>query len=180
MEKREQVYQTAFTIGKRHFANPITNEIGILEGGKATVLQRMEPKVMAVLTLLAQHAGQVVLKPTLTAAIWNDYGGAEDSLMQAISKLRKVLGDQAKHPTFIETISKKGYRLIPAVHPLEEWPEKDAAAPRTYVYRQVGSFTDFIEKLTQPKFLLAFLLFAVCILMALAILSYTVFWSNWL
>ena len=178
MEQRNQKYRTAFAIGARHFANPITNEIGILEGGRAVVIQRLEPKVMAVLTLLAEHAGEVVSKPTLTASIWNNYGGAEDSLMQAVSKLRKVLGDKAKQPTFIETISKKGYRLLPNVHPLEEWSTNDTQPATTYVYRSVGSFTDFIEKLTQPKFLLAFLVFAICFLMALAILSYIIFWAS--
>ena len=98
------------------------------------------------------------------------------SLMQAISKLRKVLGDQAKAPIFIETIPKKGYRLLPQVDSLETSPSLEATTNTVYVYRTVGSFTDFIEKLTQPKFLLAFLVFSICLIMVLAILSYMVFW----
>lgn len=176
MEKIDQKYTASFIIGNTYFANPITNEIGRLEAEQAIVLQRLEPKVMEVLVILAKNAGKVVPKTTLTEAIWDGYGGAEDSLMQAISKLRKVLGDQAKAPNFIETIPKKGYRLLQQVDPLETSPIAAANANTVYVYRTVGSFTDFIEKLTQPKFLLAFLVFSICLIMALAILSYIVFW----
>ncbi len=176
MEKKDQKYTASFVIGNTHFANPITNEIGRLEAERAIVLQRLEPKVMEVLVILAKNSGEVVPKATLTETIWDGYGGAEDSLMQAISKLRKVLGDQARAPIFIETIPKKGYRLLPQVDALETSPSLEATNNTVYVYRTVGSFTDFIEKLTQPKFLLAFLLFSICLIMVLAILSYIVFW----
>lgn len=176
MEKEDQKHTASFVIGNTHFANPITNEIGRLEAERAIVLQRLEPKVMEVLVILAKNSGEVVPKAALTEAIWDGYGGAEDSLMQAISKLRKVLGDQAKAPLFIETIPKKGYRLLPQVDSLETSPSPEATPNTVYVYRTVGSFTDFIEKLTQPKFLLAFLVFSICLIMVLAILSYMVFW----
>ncbi len=73
---------------------------------------RLETKVMAVLIYLARHRGEVVTRETLERAIWPDTVVGYDALTGCIAKLRKVLGDDPRHPRYIETISKKGYRLI--------------------------------------------------------------------
>lgn len=41
-----------------------------------------------------------------------------DSLYQAITQLRRQLGDDARKPTYIATVPRRGYRLIAAVTPL--------------------------------------------------------------
>ena len=67
---------------------------------------------------LARHPGQVASRDELLR-VWPGVVG-DDALTQTILKLRKALGDEARHPRYIETISKRGYRLIAAVRPAGE------------------------------------------------------------
>lgn len=76
---------------------------------------RLEPKVIEVLVHLATHAGEVVSREDLLAALWPGVVVGDDALTQAIIKLRRALGDDAHQPSYIETISKRGYRLIAPV-----------------------------------------------------------------
>lgn len=76
---------------------------------------KLEHKVMAVLTYLVQHKGELVSREALEQAIWGQTIVGYDALTRCIAKLRKVLNDDPRHPQYIETISKKGYRLIAPV-----------------------------------------------------------------
>ncbi len=79
---------------------------------------RVESKVMAVLVHLARHQGELVTRQALEETIWTDTVVGYEALTGCIAKLRKVLGDDRRQPRYIETISKKGYRLIAEVsHP---------------------------------------------------------------
>ncbi len=73
---------------------------------------RVEPKVMAVLCVLAERAGQVVSRGELIDAVWGVAHGGDESLSRAISQLRAALHDDPHSPDVIETIAKQGYRLI--------------------------------------------------------------------
>jgi TolB-like protein/DNA-binding winged helix-turn-helix (wHTH) protein/Flp pilus assembly protein TadD len=73
---------------------------------------KLEPKTMKVLLCLAQHAGKVVSRETLENTVWTNMIVGYDAVSATIIKLRKALGDDSRNPTYIETISKKGYRLI--------------------------------------------------------------------
>jgi adenylate cyclase len=76
---------------------------------------RLEPKAVEVLAYLAARPGAVVPREELLAAVWPGVVVGDDTLTQAIIKLRKALGDDAHQPRYIETISKRGYRLIASV-----------------------------------------------------------------
>ncbi len=90
--------------------DPARNE---LSRGAESV--KLEPKVVEVLVHLARRAGQVVGREELLSAVWPGVVVGDDALTQAIIKLRKAFGDDAHRPKFIETISKRGYRLIAPV-----------------------------------------------------------------
>lgn len=77
-----------------------------------TVEIKLESKVMAVLDYLASHAGQPVAREDLEKAIWGQTVVGYDALTRCIARLRKELGDDMRNPIYIETIPKKGYRLI--------------------------------------------------------------------
>src|SRR5438105_4437083 len=77
---------------------------------------RLEPKAIEVLVHLAGRPGDVIRREALLSAIWPGVIVGDDVLTQAIIKLRKALGDDAHRPRYIETISKRGYRLIAAVN----------------------------------------------------------------
>ncbi len=76
-----------------------------------TVVQ-LEPKMMDVLVCLARNPGDVVSREALIDAVWPEVFISESVLTRAIAGLRRALGDDARSPSFIETISKRGYRLI--------------------------------------------------------------------
>ncbi len=80
------------------------------------VEHKVEPKAMTVLVCLAKQQGQVVSREALEAQAWTDMVVGYDSLASAIIKLRKAFGDDSKNPRYIETIPKKGYRLIGDVY----------------------------------------------------------------
>ncbi len=70
---------------------------------------------MDVLLLLARRAGEVISREELLATVWSGSVVGDDTLTQAVIKLRKALGDDTRAPRYIETIAKRGYRLIATV-----------------------------------------------------------------
>jgi len=75
----------------------------------------LEPKVMDLLVYLAQHPGQVHSREDLLDHVWNGVVVSDEALTNAIIKLRKAFNESAKNPKFIETVPKRGYRLIAQV-----------------------------------------------------------------
>src|ERR1700694_2662055 len=81
---------------------------------------KLEPKTMAALIYLANRPGQVVSREALLSALWPGIVVGDDSLTQVVIKLRKALGDDSDEPAHIQTITKRGYRLVaPVVRPAE-------------------------------------------------------------
>jgi TolB-like protein/DNA-binding winged helix-turn-helix (wHTH) protein/Tfp pilus assembly protein PilF len=78
---------------------------------------RVEPKMMEVLVCLAEHTGEVVPKERLLQAVWPDTFVSDDVLKRSVSELRRVFGDDAHASRIIETIPKRGYRLVVDVKP---------------------------------------------------------------
>lgn len=79
----------------------------------------LEPRVMDLLMVFASRPGAVLSKPELMKALWEEIHVNEDALTRSIFKLRKALDDDARRPDYIETVSKRGYRLIADVSPIE-------------------------------------------------------------
>ena len=92
-----------------------------------TVLH-LRPKAMDVLVYLAARGGTVVSKDEVIEAIWAKQFLADSALSRAVCELRQALGDEAQRSTYIQTIPKRGYRLITAVRQVE--PAMEPAQPR--------------------------------------------------
>ncbi len=75
-------------------------------------IARVEPKLMDVLLFLADQPGQVVSKDDIAEAVWPGVFVTESVITRAIAGLRRALEDDARSPRFIETIAKRGYRLL--------------------------------------------------------------------
>ena len=88
----------------------------------------LEPKVMEVLVGLAESPNQVVTREQLLATVWRGSVGSDEQLTRAIGELRRAFHDDPSHPRFIETVPKRGYRLIQAVRPTEETGKEATAA----------------------------------------------------
>jgi predicted ATPase len=76
----------------------------------------LTPKAFAVLRLLVEHAGSLVSQDALLDAAWRNTHVEPAVLNNQILHLRHALGDHPRHPVFIETLSRRGYRFIAAVH----------------------------------------------------------------
>ena len=85
------------------------------ELGRAGESVRIEPKAMEVLMLLAEHGDRVVSREELLNAVWPGVVVGDEALTQSVIKLRRALGDDPRTPSYIETIPKRGYRLIAPV-----------------------------------------------------------------
>ncbi len=77
---------------------------------------RVEPKAMEVLAYLTENAGSVVPKSKIIQHAWSDSYVTEEVLTNSIWELRKALGDDARDPSYIQTVPRRGYRLIATVH----------------------------------------------------------------
>ena len=75
----------------------------------------LHPKPFAVLWCLVTQAGQLVTKGALLEAVWPETAVSESVLTAAIRRLRRVLGDRAHTPQYIETVLRRGYRFIAPV-----------------------------------------------------------------
>jgi DNA-binding winged helix-turn-helix (wHTH) protein/predicted ATPase len=87
-------------------------------------LVALRPKLFAVLHRLLEHAGRLVTREELRAAVWPKTVISESVLRGTIRELRDALGDDAVDARFIETIPHRGYRFVAAVTTLQ--PKRSA------------------------------------------------------
>jgi FixJ family two-component response regulator/DNA-binding winged helix-turn-helix (wHTH) protein len=73
---------------------------------------RLTPKGFAVLRYLVEHAGRLVTQSELLEAVWPDTFVQPEVLKSQILDIRRALGDDPKHPQFIETLPRRGYQFI--------------------------------------------------------------------
>ncbi len=72
----------------------------------------LQPKAFDVLAFLLANAGRLVTQEELTDAIWPDTIVGDSSLKSCIRQIRQALGEEARQPTYIETVHRRGYRFI--------------------------------------------------------------------
>ena len=87
---------------------------------------KLRPQLVDVLVCLARRAGQIVLKDEILADVWPGQYIADSGLSRCIAELRQVLQDDVQAPRYIETIPKRGYRLVA---PVAWLPTPGAAFP---------------------------------------------------
>ncbi|WP_265569402.1 winged helix-turn-helix domain-containing protein [Sphingomicrobium nitratireducens] len=100
----------------------------LLVAGEAKVV--VEPKMMDLLCVLAAHPREVETRDELIHETWHvDYGG-DESLSRAISLLRKAFRDLGIEDQVIETIPRRGYRLLVDPEPEADTPDEPAPTLR--------------------------------------------------
>jgi len=87
--------------------DPATNTLscGVLN-------RQLEPRAMDVLLYLCRHPHVVISAETLLDACWGDVSPSDNAIHKIITQLRRALDDSATEPRYIETIRKRGYRLL--------------------------------------------------------------------
>jgi DNA-binding winged helix-turn-helix (wHTH) protein/cytochrome c-type biogenesis protein CcmH/NrfG len=134
----------------------------LTRGGQAMELSEHQFDVLA---HLVAHAGEVVSKDALIEAAWGGVAVTDNSLEQAISGLRRALGDKSRKPELIQTVPRRGYRfaadvtredartsdaeLEALIEPYRAWVEGRAALEsleRDAVLRAEQAFTLVVER----------------------------------
>jgi DNA-binding winged helix-turn-helix (wHTH) protein/Tol biopolymer transport system component len=87
---------------------------------KAGEVLPVEPKAFRVLLFLLRNPQKLITKEELLDAVWGETAVSENSLTRAIAVLRRVLGDEARTPRFIETVATVGYRFVCKVEVTED------------------------------------------------------------
>lgn len=87
---------------------------GTVRGGG--VETHLPSKSIEVLLCLARNPRRLVSREALLEKVWGNANASQESLSRTISEIRQALGDSADHPAFIQTVPKRGYRLL--VEPL--------------------------------------------------------------
>lgn len=101
--------------------------LNLLERGTESI--RLEPRAMDLLVHLARHPGEVVSIEELMTAVWKGVVVGEGSVYLAIRQLRQALEDGEDGARYIETIRKRGYRLIAPVTAAVGSASVEVAAP---------------------------------------------------
>jgi TolB-like protein/DNA-binding winged helix-turn-helix (wHTH) protein/tetratricopeptide (TPR) repeat protein len=125
---------------------------------------KLERRAMQLLVFMSKHADQVVSVEQLLDEVWAGVVVTPDSVYQAVSALRRVLGDDSHDPTYIATVPRRGYRLIAPVAPWMDVPlmpgENPEAlpvdrAPTTFAVTKTGLARRLILVVVSVAFALA-------------------------
>jgi DNA-binding winged helix-turn-helix (wHTH) protein len=102
-----------------------TEEMSLQVNEQSVVL---EPKVFAVLMYFIEHRERYISMEELHKNLWKDRCVSDAAVRRIISKIRIVLNDDHKNPKYLQSLSKRGYKLICPVStipsPIEEKQKK--------------------------------------------------------
>jgi len=79
----------------------------------------LEPRILTLLNCFSEHPGQVLNRDQLIEKAWDGVIVSESTINHTVGGLRRALGDKARDPLYIQTVAKKGYRLVAVVSKLE-------------------------------------------------------------
>lgn len=100
----------------------------------------IDNKSMQVLLFLIEHEGVLVTKDQIFEHVWKDKFVTDDILSVTVSKIRKALGDNARSPTFIKTLSGEGYVLIASARQIDDTEETSHKKSRSLSFNTGALF----------------------------------------
>src|ERR1700686_3067110 len=112
-----------------------TGELRAIESPDPNNKALLREQGFQVLRMLLEHGGKIVAREEIKSRLWaNDtVVDFDHSINAAIKTLRRALGDSADNPRYIETLARRGYRLMLPIEYLESMPvtalEKDRERP---------------------------------------------------
>jgi predicted ATPase/DNA-binding winged helix-turn-helix (wHTH) protein len=112
----------------------------------------LTPKAFDVLRYLVERAGQLVNHDELLDGLWARAYVQPEVLKHQVLELRKVLGDDAKHPRYIETLPRRGYRFIASIHgEVEEAPTGEVGPAKIHLVGREEAFTELRDCLARAS-----------------------------
>src|SRR5262245_53244437 len=115
-----------------------------LDSSRRSLVRDGEPvslpdRHLDILAFLASNAGRIVSKDALITAGWKDVAVSDNSIEQAISSLRRTLGNQPGGAAYIETLARRGYRFAAVV---ERAPARESDAALDAMLAPYRAFVD--------------------------------------
>jgi DNA-binding winged helix-turn-helix (wHTH) protein len=104
----------------------------------------LSPKALELLSYLIRNAGRVVTPDQVLESVWQDTNVQPEILKVYILELRRALDDDARNPRYIETIPRRGYRLI-APENGNSTPGPAAAASGRPLFGRDGPLGELME-----------------------------------
>ncbi|NQZ21621.1 MAG: winged helix-turn-helix domain-containing protein [Colwellia sp.] len=93
----------------------------------------VEPKLLELLLLFCEHPNRIISREYILEKIWQNTIVTDNAINKMVGNLRKLLSDDPKKPQYIQTVPKRGYRLICLVETLNtphtESNEQTAVTP---------------------------------------------------
>lgn len=129
----DQIPDRGFQLGLCHI-EPAESKIVSPRGP-----EHVEPRVMDVLMVLVNKAGHTVSREELIDRVWNTIYVSDEVLSRCISLLRRHLGDDRRQPSYIETVPKRGYRLIASISDISsEDVAREAPSMQSTAYESIA------------------------------------------
>src|ERR1700730_14763273 len=91
---------------------------------------RLQEQPFQILAMLLERPGQIITREDLRSRLWpgDTFVDFEHGVNSGVARLREALGDSADSPRYIETLPRRGYRLIVAVEAAPQTPGMTAPA----------------------------------------------------
>lgn len=115
---------------------------------KDGIILKLEPRAMRLLLCLAEQPGRVVSVDQLLDQVWKDVVVSPDSVYAAVAALRRILGDDPKHPKYIANVVRRGYRLVA---PVSVWTGRTEEAIADAADSQPEEFATFRHRRVEPQ-----------------------------
>lgn len=119
---------------------------------------------MRLLLCLAENAGEVVSIDDLLSEVWQGVIVTPDSVYQAVTSLRRLLGDDPKQPAYIATVPRRGYRMVATVDLRVDEPVMLPVAVPAVTDADIGPYRDEVLKEGSRPMMRALLLVVVVLL----------------
>ncbi len=126
-----------FLVGP-HLVTPSRNRLGSEDDART-----IQPKIMRLLCLLAADPGRTFSRQELVEHVWEGVIVSDAAIDRAICNLRKALGDSARYPIYVETIRKRGVRLMVVVEAAQARPPRRVGRERSQGRVRWGSKVGF-------------------------------------
>jgi TolB-like protein/tetratricopeptide (TPR) repeat protein/DNA-binding winged helix-turn-helix (wHTH) protein len=106
----------------------------------------LKPKAVEVLLYLAERPFELVAREELLRAVWGDDAGSSEALTHTVSELRSCCKDHANSPTVIQTVPRRGYRLLQQPRLVDD-PDKARTQDNSYS----SAFVAMLESLRRRR-----------------------------
>src|SRR5205823_12800895 len=95
----------------------LEGDVGYREMLKQGLLLHLEESPYQALTALGERAGEMITREELVRRLWPDgtFVDFDRGLNAAVTRLRQTLSDSAESPRYVETVARRGYRLLAPV-----------------------------------------------------------------